>query len=209
MKDKAFIGASLIAGIAASLCCILPIVFTLAGAGIVGASAFFERWRPLLLGVTFVLLASGFYFAYRRPKHACAPGAACARPGLGRTGRLGLWTTAILVLSFAAFPVYSGPVASLLLSGHTTSANSRPEATQSTQVSIAVEGMTCGSCAKSVEQKLRRLGGVRSAHVSYEKSRAELEFDPKRVTLKEIEKAIQDAGYKVSSVDSQLGGSNQ
>ncbi len=65
MKDKAFIGASLVAGIAASLCCILPIVFALAGAGIVGASAFFATWRPYLLGTTFLLLGLGFYFAYR------------------------------------------------------------------------------------------------------------------------------------------------
>src|SRR5258708_13452477 len=65
MKNKAFIGGSLIAGIAASLCCILPIVFALAGAGIVGASAFFATWRPYLLGTTFLLLGLGFYFAYR------------------------------------------------------------------------------------------------------------------------------------------------
>jgi len=31
-KDKAFIGASIVAAIAASMCCILPIVFALAGA---------------------------------------------------------------------------------------------------------------------------------------------------------------------------------
>lgn len=56
MKEKAFIGASLMAGIAASLCCILPIVFAMAGAGIVGASAFFAGWRPYLLGITFLLI---------------------------------------------------------------------------------------------------------------------------------------------------------
>ena len=38
MKDKAFIGASLVAGIAASLCCILPIVFALGIAAVVGLS---------------------------------------------------------------------------------------------------------------------------------------------------------------------------
>src|SRR5881396_2398695 len=115
MKDKAFIGASLIAGIAASLCCILPIVFVLAGAGIVGASAFFAAWRPYLLGITFLLLGLGFYFAYRRAKNACEPGSACERPATNRTGRIGLWIATVVVLIIAAFPYYSEPVANLLL----------------------------------------------------------------------------------------------
>src|SRR5260370_20127808 len=116
MKDKAFVGASLIAGIAASLCCILPIVFALAGAGIVGASAFFAAWRPYLLGITFLLLGLGFYFAYRKPKHACEPGSVCEKPATNRTGRIWLWTTTAVVLIVAAFPYYSEPVANLLLS---------------------------------------------------------------------------------------------
>ncbi len=116
MKDKAFIGASLIAGIAASLCCILPIVFALAGAGIVGASTFFAAWRPYLLGTTFLLLGLGFYFAYRKPKHACEPGSACEKPAINKRGRIGLWISTAVVLIVAAFPYYSEPVAKLLLS---------------------------------------------------------------------------------------------
>src|SRR5258708_29011636 len=116
MKDKAFIGASLIAGIAASLCCILPIVFALAGAGIVGASAFFAAWRPYLLGITFLLLGFGFYFAYRKPKHACEPGSVCEKPATSKRGRVGLWIATAFVLIVAAFPYYSEPIAELLLS---------------------------------------------------------------------------------------------
>lgn len=68
MKDKTIVGASLLAAIAASLCCILPIVFALGGFAIVGASAFFESLRPYLLIVTFALLGVGFYLSYRQPK---------------------------------------------------------------------------------------------------------------------------------------------
>src|SRR5258708_12318492 len=100
MKDKAFIGASLLAGLAASLCCILPIIFALAGAGIVGASAFFERWRPLLLGITFALLGLGFYFAYRKPKHACTPASPYHRPPINQPRRLLLCISPISALLF-------------------------------------------------------------------------------------------------------------
>ena len=116
MKDKAFVSASVVSAIAASLCCILPIVFALAGAGIVGAAAFFATWRPLLLAVTFALLGFGFYFAYRKPRQACEPGSACERPAINRAGRMWLWIATAFVILFAAFPYYSGLVANFLLS---------------------------------------------------------------------------------------------
>jgi mercuric ion transport protein len=198
MKDKAFIGASLVAGIAASLCCILPIVFALAGAGIVGASAFFATWRPYLLGTTFLLLGLGFYFAYRKPKHACEPGSACEKPAANKTGRIGLWVAAVVVLIVAAFPYYSEAVAKLLLSSkvpETTVAAPRVD-----RASLAVEGMDCTACATAIEKKLKDLDGVKSAIVSYEQKRATVEFDANKVTIAQLEQAIQDAGYCAHSI---------
>ena len=118
MKEKAFVGASVIAAVSASLCCILPIVFVLVGAGVAGAATFFATWRPLLLGITFALLALGFYFSYRKPREACEPGSACQMPTTPRAGRLWLWMATAFVILFAAFPLYSGAVARFLLSKH-------------------------------------------------------------------------------------------
>src|SRR5216684_2819864 len=109
MKQKAFIGASLFAAIAASLCCVLPIVFALGGFAIVGASAFFESLRSYFLIATFGMLGISFYLAYRKPKSACEPGSACARPQVNRFERIGLWIATVLVIAFAAFPYYSEP----------------------------------------------------------------------------------------------------
>ena len=103
MKDKAFVSASVVAAVAASMCCILPIAFVLVGVGVAGAAAFFATWRPLLLAITFVLLAFGFYFAYRKPRQACEPGFECELPAAKRTGRLWLWIATALVILFAAF----------------------------------------------------------------------------------------------------------
>jgi mercuric ion transport protein len=118
VKDKAFVGASVVTAIAASLCCILPIIFVLVGAGIAGAAAFFATWRPLLLVITFLLLALGFYFAYRKPRQVCESGTACERPPVARAGRVWLWIATAFVVLFAAFPYYSGAVANFLLSRH-------------------------------------------------------------------------------------------
>ncbi len=196
MKDKAFVGASLVAAVAASLCCILPIVFALGGFAIVGASAFFESLRPYFLIATFALLGVGFYLAYRKPKHACEPGSACARPQVNRLGRIGLWIATVLVIAFAAFPYYSGAVANFLLSDGRVKTSAAQPANTVQHVSFSVRGMYCPACAKGVETKLMNLSGVRKASISYEQGRAEVEYDSRAVTLEQLEKAIQDAGYQ-------------
>jgi mercuric ion transport protein len=198
MKDKAFIGASLVAGIAASLCCILPIVFALAGAGIVGASAFFAAWRPYLLGITFLLLGLGFYFAYRKPKHACEPGSACEKPATNKTGRIGLWIATAVVLVVAAFPYYSEPVARLLLANK--SSETAATAPHLERVNFAVEGMDCTACATAIAKKLKDLEGVQSAIVSYEQKQARVEFDASKITVLQLEQAIQDVGYRAHPI---------
>ncbi len=198
MKDKAFLGASLLAAVAASLCCILPIIFALAGVGIVGASAFFAAWRPYLLGVTAVLLAIGFYFAYRKPKEACEPGSACAVPSVNRKGRIGLWIATAFVVALAAFPYYSGPVANFVLG--TGSSKASAAGPQLTHVTLAVEGMDCPACATAIENRLSGLSGVKKARVSYEQKRAEVEFDQSVVSVEALEKAIADSGYKARPV---------
>ena len=196
MKDKAFVGASLLAAVVASFCCILPIVFAVGGFAIIGASAFFESLRPYLLAVTFGLLAVGFYFAYRKPKQACEPGAACERPAVSRSGRIGLWIATALVVLFAAFPYYSAPVARLLLAEGRAQAAS-PQPASISHVSFAVEGMTCPVCAQGVEHKLKQLPGVQNAAVSYEQRNAEIDYDPRVVPVEQLKKVFQEAGYGV------------
>ncbi len=110
-----FAAGSVFAAIIASFCCILPIVFALAGFSILGASALFDAWRPYLLGVTFGLLGFGFYFAYRPRKAQCAPESACAMPLTNRSWGLILWMATVALIFFAAFPYYSGAVAEWLL----------------------------------------------------------------------------------------------
>jgi len=200
MKDRAIVGASLLAAIAASLCCILPLVFALGGFAIVGTSAFFESLRPYFLVGTFALLGAGFYLAYRKPKHACEPGSACARPRVNRLGRIGLWIATALVVAFAAFPYYSGAVANFLLSDSNVTASPAQWANALQHVSFTVRGMYCQACAKSVETKLMNLSGVWKASVSYETSQVEVAYDADTVTVEQLEKAIQDAGYQAQKM---------
>jgi len=56
MKEKSLTLASIIVAIAASLCCIGPVVAVALGIGAFGLAAAFESVRPHLLGLTFVIL---------------------------------------------------------------------------------------------------------------------------------------------------------
>jgi mercuric ion transport protein len=109
MKVKSLTLASVIAAIAASICCIGPIVAVGLGLSAAGLGAAVEPVRPYLLGLTFVILAFAFYRAYRRPEENCAAGV-CEKPVSRRTQTLVLWLGAAIVILFAAFPYYSGTV---------------------------------------------------------------------------------------------------
>jgi len=99
--------ASTIAAVAASACCLGPFVLSLVGAGALGAAATqLEPYRPFLLGVTFVLLASASYVTYRPAKGAsCAADGACTASS-NRTTKIVLWIATVVVILLAAFPYY-------------------------------------------------------------------------------------------------------
>jgi Cu+-exporting ATPase len=62
---------------------------------------------------------------------------------------------------------------------------------------IQIGGMTCASCAKISQDVLTKLPGMKSANVNYANGIAYLEFNPEKLSEKEIETAVKSAGYKV------------
>ena len=74
------------------------------------------------------------------------------------------------------------------------------------QLVLKVEGMTCPSCAASVERNLKALPQVKSVDISLSKgSVAILLKDGTSLSQEQASKAIQSAGYKVKSVIEQPG----
>ncbi|MDE3154260.1 MAG: mercury transporter MerT [Acidobacteriota bacterium] len=106
---KTTIGA-VVAALAASACCVGPLVAVMLGAGTLGAVALtFEPYRPWLLGLSGLLLAVGYYVTYRPvPATAGAGGEACTTcaPSSKRVARWGLWVATVLIVLLAAFPYY-------------------------------------------------------------------------------------------------------
>ncbi|MFQ6127961.1 MAG: heavy metal translocating P-type ATPase [Thermoplasmata archaeon] len=61
---------------------------------------------------------------------------------------------------------------------------------------IKVGGMTCATCANTIEIALSKVEGTNSAVVNLALERATVIYDPKITNLETIGKAIEDAGYK-------------
>lgn len=60
---------------------------------------------------------------------------------------------------------------------------------------LPVVGMACAACSANVERKLNSLDGVKSASVSLVGRSALVDYDPARVSLADMKRAINDIGY--------------
>jgi Cu+-exporting ATPase len=62
--------------------------------------------------------------------------------------------------------------------------------------SLKIEGMTCAACAKSVERVTKKLDGVIESNVNYATEKLNISYEPSKVRISDIKKAIEKAGYK-------------
>lgn len=97
-----------VTGIAASLCCILPV---LAAFGVIGSAALagaFQRYRPWLIGLTAVLLGWGYYRAFLRSKPVeCADGV-CRLPAPVGLQRWLLVVATVVAVAAISLPWWVG-----------------------------------------------------------------------------------------------------
>ena len=62
---------------------------------------------------------------------------------------------------------------------------------------IKISGMTCASCASTIEKSLSKLSGVTKAQVNLGSETATVEYDSNKVRLPDFNKAVADVGYDV------------
>jgi copper chaperone len=64
-----------------------------------------------------------------------------------------------------------------------------------TEMTIKVEGMSCGGCVRNLTGVLQALPGVAAADVSLEAGEARVRFDTEAVSLAQLRQAVEDAGF--------------
>jgi len=172
------------AGLAASLCCIGPLLSLTLGFGSFAATAWFAHWRPAFLAVTFVLLGLAWYLTYRRPKVDCEDGS-CARPP-GNAARLSLWLGTLIALAAAVYPS---------LPGTNRQINATTIVASEAKLSVQIPSMDCPPCAKGIQASLSRAPGVKQAVVNYDTKQAVLVYDPAVTNRDQLLALIDASGF--------------
>lgn len=65
------------------------------------------------------------------------------------------------------------------------------------EAEIKIGGMSCVNCQERIRRRLASMDGVGSVSVSYNKGRARVKYDPRRVSLDKLRGAVENEGYKV------------
>jgi copper chaperone CopZ len=181
--------AGILSAILASTCCIGPLLLVAIGLG--GGAAFVGRyhWFFLIGGIAVLTWA---WAKYLREKPVCD----CEhKPMQGRrSGMFTLLIATVIVLGFGSLNISRYVFASAPAStqAQTQLANGLD------RVVIPVEGMTCATCEIAVRHALKRVDGVKSAHVSVATKTATVDYEVAKTNPEQLVAAINSTGYRAS-----------
>jgi mercuric ion transport protein len=187
------LGGAVLAAIAASSCCIGPLILAALGVGGAGAFATMGVYRPHILAVTTALLTGGFYLTYRKPRVAAGDVCGCEslKPNASRAARLGLWIATALVVIFAAAPP--------LLAAASHRGPSPIAAGQHVeQAVLVVQGLDCDACAAPIRTALAKVGGFHDLKLDLKAQTVSVTYEAAAGRLEAYVAAINRLGYEAS-----------
>ena len=192
--ERRTIAGVIIAALAASVCCVGPLL--LLGLGIggawVGNLTALEPFRPYLMTVTLAVLAYAFYKIYKPKPEVCEPGSYCANPKSDRINKITLWVSTVFVIGLLATPYIAGE---MVAAENTETDRLSEQLANLKQITLDVPGMNCPSCPFTVQKSLKKLDGVVSARATLEDKKALVIYNPSLVSPKEMMEATANAGY--------------
>ncbi len=189
------VGAGVFSAVAASLCCITPVLALISGtSGVATTFSWMEPARPYLIGITVLVL--GFAW-YQQLKPRTAEEIQCDCDEDGKKPFMQTKTFLGIVTVFAALMLAFPNYAHIFYPSHDKKEVVIVNASDIQAVTFEVNGMTCNGCASHVENDVNKLPGIVKVDAIYEEATAIVEFDQTKVNLTQIEEAINGTGYKV------------
>lgn len=195
MKNNSnkIIGMGVITAIAASLCCITPVLALIAGAsGLASSFSWLEPARPYLIGVTILVIGFAWYQKLKPKKEIDCECETDEKPKFIQSKKfLGIVTAFAIIM--IAFPFYA----------HIFYPNADKQVivvdkSNIRTIEFSVSGMTCAGCEEHVNHEVSKLSGIIKSTASFKNENAIVEFDNSKTDVKEIEKAINKTGYLVT-----------
>ena len=192
MNNGKLISAGVFTAIAASVCCIVPVVALVAGSGaIVSSFSWIAPARPYMIGLTVALLGFAWYQKLKKPQVIDDCG--CDKKPLFFQSRMFLLSVTLFAALVIAFPFYAK---AFFPKKEKTSVNVEKSNIQTVELNI--KGMGCEACEQEIDHEVNKLPGIVRSTVSYKNKKAVIQFDISKTTLKDITDAVNATGYKVS-----------
>ena len=192
-SSKAVAGVGIFAAVAASLCCVTPLLPLLAGSSSLAANfSWIAPARPYLIALSIVVLIFAWYQQLKPASNVvdciCEPATKSAF--LKSKSFLSIVTIGAIVMM--TLPLYAK------MFYPKAKAQVVPVAiiNNKVQVSYNIQGMTCEACEEHVNIELSKVKGVVAYATSYTNKNSTITFDKSIADIKKIEAAINSTGYK-------------
>ena len=191
--DGKLIGAGLFTAIAASMCCITPVLALIAGtSGLASTYSWLEPFRPYFISLTILVLGFAWYQKLNRKKQIDCNCETEKKPKFSQSKKFLAIVTAFAILMLA-LPYYSG-----IFFPKPEKQTKVMDKSNIQKTMFTISGMTCASCEEHVTNEVNKLAGIISSNASYKNGNAIVEFDSSKTNVSEIEKAINTTVYSVS-----------
>lgn len=197
--SKAVTGVGIFAAVAASLCCITPLLAMLAGAGSIASSlSWLEPVRPFLICLAVVTLGFAWYKSLRTNGSAeCGSDGTCkVEKKSFLASKTFLVFITIAAIASIAFPYYAKVFYPKVQKQNFVIVESSNMQT----ASFTIKGMSCKGCEAEVNNELYKISGVIDAQTFYEKGTSIVKFDSSKAKTQQLKAAIENTGYKVIEI---------
>jgi mercuric ion transport protein len=187
--------AGLLTAVAASLCCITPVLALLGGAsGLASSFSWMEPFRPFLIGLTVLVFAFAWYQKLKPQKQVDCDCETDNKKSF-RQSKSFLGIVTVVAGLLISFPYYAKAF------------YPKPQETKLVvvdkiniqQAVFKIKGMSCESCTQHVNSEISKVKGIIAFQTSYKNANSTVKFDNSKTSIDSIAAAINSTGYKVVS----------
>ena len=192
------LGTALLSAIAASLCCITPVIALLASSSSIAANfAWIEPARPYLIGLSIAVLAFAWYQKLKPVKTNDMDCCDTTKKASFLQSKSFLAVVTAFAILMMTFPLY----AKIFYPNPKVQAATVSIIDNKTQVKFTIQGMTCEACELEINNEISKVNAVLAYKTSNATGSSLVTFDKSKVDVKTIEAAINKTGYKVTGYD--------
>lgn len=191
-SENKLIGVGVLTAMAASLCCITPVLALIAGASGLGSTfSWLEPYRTYFIGLTILVLGFAWFQKLKPIKQKdCNCITEKETKFIQTKTFLGIVTVFTIIM--LTFPYYSS-----IFYPKTEKQIIMLDKSNIQKIEFKISGMTCNSCAEHINHEVNKLSGIISLNVSYDNRNAIVEFDNSKTNIIVIKKIINSTGYSV------------